>query len=67
MMTALLSGTHWSTTPSGRAGSALKELVASGLSAAEAARWCDLVEKEAARLVKRAAGGPSPRTVRGEQ
>ena len=51
-----------------RAGAGLKELVASGLSVAEAARWCDLVEKEAARLVKRAAGGPElSGTVRGEQ
>lgn len=35
-----------------RAGAALKELAASGLSLAEAAQWCDLVGKDAARLVK---------------
>ena len=38
-----------------RAGAALKELASSGLSLAEAAQWCDLVGKEAARLVRLAA------------
>jgi len=38
-----------------RAGSALKELTSSGLSLAEAAQWCDLVGKDAGRLVKLAA------------
>ena len=38
-----------------RAGAALKELASSGLSLAHAAQWCDLVDKEAARLVKLAA------------
>ncbi len=38
-----------------RAGAALKELASSGLSMAEAAQWCDLVGKDAARLVKLAA------------
>lgn len=47
-----------------RAGAALKALTSSGLSVAEAARWCDLADKDAARLVKlaalpaSAAGGP---------
>ena len=35
-----------------RAGASLKELASSGLSLAEAAQWCDLVGKDAARLVK---------------
>ena len=34
-----------------RAGAALKELASSGLSLAQAAQWCDLVDKDAARLV----------------
>ena len=38
-----------------RAGASLKELASSGLSLAEAAQWCDLVDKDAARLVKLAA------------
>ena len=38
-----------------RAGAALKELASSGLNLAEAAQWCDLVGKEAARLVRLAA------------
>lgn len=38
-----------------RAGAALKELASSGLSLAQAAQWCDLVDKEAARLVRLAA------------
>ena len=38
-----------------RAGAALKELASSGLSLAQAAQWCDLVGKEAARLVRLAA------------
>ncbi len=41
-----------------RAGAALKELASSGLSFAEAAQWCDLVGKDAARLV-RLAGQPT--------
>ena len=43
-----------------RAGAALKELAASGLSLAEAAQWCDLVGKEAARLLKLAAQPTTP-------
>ena len=35
-----------------RAGAALRELASSGLSLAQAAQWCELVDKEAARLVK---------------
>ena len=57
-----------------RAGAALKELASSGLSLAQAAQWCDLVDKEAARLVKLAAqpttpeGGPTVReTVSGDR
>ena len=38
-----------------RAGASLKELASSGLSLAEAAQWCDLVGRDAARLVKLAA------------
>ena len=38
-----------------RAGAALKELASSGLSLAQAAQWCDLVDKDAARLVRLAA------------
>lgn len=38
-----------------RAGAALMELASSGLNLAEAAQWCDLVGKEAARLVRLAA------------
>lgn len=38
-----------------RAGAAPEELASSGLSLAQAAQWCDLVDKEAARLVKLAA------------
>ena len=38
-----------------RAGAALNELASSGLSLAQAAHWCDLVGKDAARLVKLAA------------
>lgn len=41
-----------------RAGAALQALVATGLSIAEAARWCDLAERDAARLVKRVAAAP---------
>ena len=43
-----------------RAGAALKELASSGLSLAQAAQWCDLVDKEAARLVKLAAQPATP-------
>ena len=43
-----------------RAGAALKELASSGLSLAQAAQWCDLVDKEAARLVKLAAQSATP-------
>ena len=57
-----------------RAGGALKELASSGLSLAQAAQWCDLVDREAARLVKLAAqpatpeGGPTTReTVSGDR
>lgn len=57
-----------------RAGAALKELASSGLGLAEAARWCDLVDKDAARLVKLAArptpaeGGSTPgETVSGDR
>ena len=48
-----------------RAGTALRALISSGLSLAEAARWCDLADRDAARLVKLAAvpatptGGPA--------
>ncbi|MBK9156837.1 hypothetical protein [Gordonia sp. UBA5067] len=38
-----------------RAGTALKALVSSGLSLAEASHWCDLTDRDAARLVKLAA------------
>ena len=57
-----------------RAGAALKALTSSGLSTAEAARWCDLADKDAARLVKlealpaSAAGGtPASGTVGADQ
>ena len=43
-----------------RAGAALKELASSGLSLAQAAQWCDLVGKDAARLVKLAAQSATP-------
>ena len=43
-----------------RAGAALKELASSGLSLAQAAQWCDLVGKDAARLVKLAAQPTTP-------
>jgi len=49
-----------------RAGAALQALLGTGLSIAEAARWCDLAERDAARLVKRAAAAPGsgrPQTV----
>ena len=48
-----------------RAGRALAALTSSGLSVAEAARWCDLADRDAARLIKLAAlpatvpGGPA--------
>jgi len=38
-----------------RAGTALKALVSSGLSLAEATVWCDLGDKDAARLLRLAA------------
>lgn len=38
-----------------RAGIALKALTSSGLSMAEAARWCDLAHRDAVRLIKLAA------------
>jgi len=38
-----------------RAGTALKALVSSGLSLAEATLWCDLGDKDAARLLRLAA------------
>lgn len=48
----------------GRAGVALVELTSSGLSLTEAARWCDLADKDAARLIKlarvSAAQAPGP-------
>lgn len=43
-----------------RAGAALKELASCGLGLAQAAQWCDLVDKEAARLVKLAAQPTTP-------
>ena len=43
-----------------RAGAALKGLASSGLSLAQAAQWCDLGDKDAARLVKLAAQPTSP-------
>jgi len=42
-----------------RAGLALRELASSGLARSEAARWCDLPEKEASRLVKLAGSIPA--------
>ena len=38
-----------------RAGTALKALVSSGLSPAQASLWCDLGDKDAARLLRLAA------------
>ena len=51
-----------------RAGTALKALVSSGLTLADASRWCELAARDAARLVKLAAAGPGyPETVGGDQ
>ena len=74
VMTALAERDAVTADAERRAGEALKELASSGLSLAQAAQWCDLVDKEAARLVKLAAqpttpeGGPTAReTVSGDR
>lgn len=57
-----------------RAGTSLQALVSSGLSLTQAARWCDLTDKDAARLLKLAAPQtgaagelPAGETVSGDQ
>ena len=55
MMTALAERDAVIADAERRAGAALKELASSGLSLAQAAQWCDLVDKDAARLMRLAA------------